>query len=87
MQAYCLGMISLLGCEIGRGHPFYMDGLRGALKSAGRDDLIDRDSDVFREARGLSRLAWEGVRHSYRLAGHGGVVSADSPYKRVINVR
>ena len=65
----------MLGSEIGRGHPFYMDGLRQALRSAGRADLIARDTDVFREARGISQLAWAGVRHSYRWAGHGGVVS------------
>lgn len=69
-------MVSLLGSEIGRGHPFYMDGLRAALRRAGRADLIARDTDVFRVSRGTSRLAWRAARAAYTWAGRGGLASA-----------
>jgi hypothetical protein len=68
-------MISLLGSEIGRGHPFYTDGLRAALHRAGRADLVARDTDVFRVSRGTSRLAWRAARAAYTWAGRGGIVS------------
>ena len=69
-------VISFLGSEIGRGHPFYLDGLLRALDEAGRSDLIARHGDVFRVSRGLSLLAWQSVRASYRIAGRGGAVEA-----------
>ncbi|MBZ0268985.1 hypothetical protein K8I85_12575, partial [bacterium] len=69
-------MISLLGSEIGRGHPFYMDGLRAALHRAGRADLVERDTDVFRVSRGASLLAWRAAHAAYSWAGRGGAVSA-----------
>lgn len=69
-------MVSLLGSEIGRGHPFYMDGLRAALRRAGRAELVARDTDVFRVSRGTSRLAWRAARAAYAWAGRGGLASA-----------
>jgi hypothetical protein len=68
-------MISFLGSEVGRGHPFYLDGVRRALRSAGRADLIREETDVFRVSHGTSRLAWQGVRAAYGIAGRGGVAS------------
>lgn len=68
-------MISILGSEIGRGHPFYLDGFRRALHEAGAAHLIERESDVFRVSRGVSRAAWEAVRRSYQVAGAGGPIS------------
>lgn len=72
--------ISVLGSEIGRGHPFYTDGLLHALRE--RDPaLIARRADVFSVSRGLPLLAWRSVRASYRLAGRGGPIA--SLYHRV----
>lgn len=82
-------MISVLGSEIGRGHPFYLDGTLRALRRAGRDHWITRQSDVFRISRGVSRAAWDLVHTLYRVAGKGGPVAAlygrlrkDSDYNR-----
>ncbi len=66
-------MVSLLCSEIGRGHPFYLDGLERALRAAGRADLAARRASVFEVSRGSARLAWRGVRTTYRLAGRGGL--------------
>ncbi len=38
-------VITLLGSEIGRGHPFYLDGLRAALDRRGA--RVERDENVF----------------------------------------
>jgi hypothetical protein len=67
--------ISVLGSEIGRGHPFYTDGLVRALREED-PRLLTRRSDVFAVSRGMSRAAWNSVRASYRLAGKGGPVAA-----------
>ncbi|MCA9753181.1 MAG: hypothetical protein KC591_13385 [Gemmatimonadetes bacterium] len=69
-------MLHFLGSEIGRGHPFYLDGVRRALRASGRGDLIVRDTDVFAVSRGTAALAWRAVRQAYTWAGRGGVVSA-----------
>ncbi|MCA9705637.1 MAG: hypothetical protein KDK70_07310 [Myxococcales bacterium] len=68
--------MSLLCTEIGRGHPFYLEGLIAALRTAGRDDLTARRSNVFDASRGLARAAWRAVRATYLLAGRGGLVAA-----------
>jgi hypothetical protein len=68
-------MISFLGSEIGRGHPFYMDGLLLALR-AKRGNLVARTADVFAVSRGPSLLAWKAVRASYVAAGRGGPLAA-----------
>jgi len=67
--------ISVLGSEIGRGHPFYSDGLLRALREK-HPGLLARHSDVFAVSRGMARAAWNSVRASYRLAGKGGPVAA-----------
>ena len=69
-------MISILGSEIGRGHPFYLDGVERALRATGRGDLIARRGDVFSVSRGTSRLAWDAVRAAYTVGGRGGLTSA-----------
>lgn len=74
-------MISILGCEIGRGHPFYLDGLLAALEQQSQGALVARRSDVFGVSRGAARLAWQSVRASYRIAGRGAALEA--LYRRV----
>lgn len=68
-------MISFLGSEVGRGHPFYLDGLLHALRGQ-RESVIERVADVFGVSRGLSLLAWRSVRASYGIAGRGGPLAA-----------
>ena len=66
-----------------------MDGTLRALKRAGRDHWITRESDVFRVSRGGARAAWDLVHKLYRVAGRGGPISEfyarlrkDSDYNR-----
>jgi hypothetical protein len=68
--------VSVLGSEIGRGHPFYSDGLVRALRDAGAGHVLRRRADVFGVSRGLSRAAWRCVRGAYVNAGRGGVASS-----------
>jgi hypothetical protein len=73
--------LSILGSEIGRGHPFYTDGLVRALQDLGASGVIRRRTSVLEVSHGLSRVAWRLVRAAYRNAGRGGAVS--SLYHRV----
>ncbi|RME21746.1 MAG: hypothetical protein D6800_11740 [Candidatus Zixiibacteriota bacterium] len=59
--------------NIGRGHPFYLDGILQALNHAGAIRLVRRQADVFELSHGLARLAWRTVRRLYHLGGAGGV--------------
>lgn len=70
------GVISFLCSEVGRGHPFYLDGVVRALAALEREDLIARRSSVFEVSRGLSLAAWKSVLLSYRMAGWGGPAPA-----------
>ncbi|MEM9459673.1 MAG: hypothetical protein AAGF11_36180 [Myxococcota bacterium] len=73
--------VSFLCAEIGRGHPFYLDGLIYALREAGRAELIARRSDVFTLSRGRAHAAWQAVRALYHVAARGGLVAAT--YRRM----
>jgi len=57
----------VLSIGIGRGHPFYSDGLTSALAalSSPGDVLLE---DVFQVARGLELAGWKGLRFGYGLA-------------------
>jgi hypothetical protein len=68
-------MIALLTTDIGRGHPYYLDGVRQALQHLGHAEAIARSASVFELASGVSRLAWEAVRAAYVAAGRGGRVA------------
>ncbi len=72
-------LLSLLSSEIGRGHPFYLDGLHDAVMEAiatRRAEVELRRAGVFDVSHRLSRHAWEGVRAAYRVAGQGGLATA-----------
>jgi len=73
-------VISFLGSEVGRGHPFYLDGVLHALR-ARREDAVSRVADVFGVSRGVSLLAWKSVLAAYGIAGRGGALAA--AYHRV----
>jgi hypothetical protein len=64
--------INFLQVEIGRGHPFYLDGIISGIP-AGRLGVVQ---DVFEVARSSSRLVWRLVRAMYHLASSGGWVGA-----------
>jgi len=64
--------INFLQVEIGRGHPFYLDGIISGIP-AGRVGIVQ---DVFELAAGSSRLVWCLVRALYHLAASGGWAGA-----------
>ncbi|MBD3403020.1 hypothetical protein GF420_08995, partial [candidate division GN15 bacterium] len=65
--------LELLYTNIGRGHPFYLDGILEALIRSGQIRLIRRETDVFTVSRGLSRRAWQFARWLYRSGSSGGM--------------
>ena len=71
--------VSLLCSEVGRGHPFYLDGLARALAAEGRP--AERRAGAPDLSFGLARLAWRAVRGAYRIAGRSG--AAASLYARL----
>ncbi|PWB72018.1 hypothetical protein C3F09_07130 [candidate division GN15 bacterium] len=62
------GRITFLYLNIGRGHPFYLDGIIEAMVRRGEIGLVRQQQDVFEIARGLSAAAWRATRWLYRTA-------------------
>ena len=60
--------LTFLYVNIGRGHPFYLDGIIEALIRRGGIGLVRQQQDVFEIAHGMSALAWRGTRWLYRTA-------------------
>jgi hypothetical protein len=65
-------MIDFLHVAIGRGHPFYLDGIIASLQP----DEIGSVEDVFDVSRGLPLQAWKGIRTVYRLAAGSALAGA-----------
>ena len=65
-------MIRLLSIGIGRGHPFYMDGVAQALRSLGAEDRFVVQ-DVFEVSRFPALAGWRAMAWMYHRAGrtHG----------------
>ncbi|MEA1981880.1 MAG: hypothetical protein U9N54_13060 [candidate division Zixibacteria bacterium] len=57
--------IDFLYTNIGRGHPFYLDGINEALLRKGKISLIKSQSDVFELSSGISKLIWQLARWLY----------------------
>lgn len=73
--------IKLLYTDIGRGHPFYLDGIVEELNRNGGIESVHSKSTVFEHSTGSSLKAWQLVRSLYK---HGGKDSAISKiYKRL----
>ncbi|MFQ5499888.1 MAG: hypothetical protein ACE5FH_09465, partial [Candidatus Zixiibacteriota bacterium] len=66
--------LTFLYTNIGRGHPFYLDGVRDALNRSGRAGLVCRQHDVFELSRNLPQMAWKASRWLYRHGSSGGPV-------------
>lgn len=62
------GKLTFLYVNIGRGHPFYLDGIIEALIRQGGIGLVRQQQDVFEIANGMSALAWRATRWLYRTA-------------------
>ncbi len=66
--------IGFLYTEVGRGHPFYLDGIVGALDQLGASRLEPVVSSVFDHSRGLSAAGWRSARWLYRKGSSGGPI-------------
>ncbi|MBT3194332.1 MAG: hypothetical protein HN341_17440 [Verrucomicrobia bacterium] len=69
--------VDLLYTNIGRGHPFYLDGIARSLPPASRGEI----SDVFSLTTGLANWIWHAGRAAYRLGSSAG--GRDSLYTRL----
>ena len=65
--------LSFLYTDIGRGHPFYLDGIIEAIARQGGGPTFEKRT-VFELSRGLSGMAWRGVRQAYLKGSSGGVL-------------
>lgn len=60
---------------MGRGHPFYLDGILEALIRRGAISLVRRQTDVFEEVTGLASVGWKAARFLYRTGSSSRAVS------------
>lgn len=74
--------ISFLYTNIGRGHPFYLDGVAEELDRQGPACLHKTTYDVFQVSSGWSRMAWKAVRWLYRKGSSGGGIGRLYRYLR-----
>ncbi|MEW6051587.1 MAG: hypothetical protein AB1644_11090 [Candidatus Zixiibacteriota bacterium] len=58
--------LQFLYVNLGRGHPFYQDGILEALIHRGHIGLVRKELDAIALSRGLSRFAWKGAGWLYR---------------------
>ena len=74
--------VNFLYTNIGRGHPFYLDGIIESLVRRGDIGLVRGERDVFDLSRGLSLAGWRLARWLYRRGSSGGVVGHLYSYLR-----
>ncbi len=78
-------LIRFLYTNIGRGHPFYLDGIIEALVRRGSIGIVRGEKDVFEVSTGLSNLAWRVARAVYRGGASGGLLG--TAYNRLRSAR
>ena len=66
--------LTFLYTNIGRGHPFYLDGIIEEMVKSGSIGKVKNQTDVFETSSGLSKLAWIAVRFLYRKGSQDGLV-------------
>ncbi len=66
--------VTFLYTNIGRGHPFYLDGIIDALVRAGEIRLVRGETDVFEVSSFVPRLGWTLARWLYRRGASGRIV-------------
>lgn len=67
--------LTFLYVNIGRGHPFYLDGINDALIRQGKVGVVRSTEDALEVSRGLSGQAWKLVHWLYRHGASPGPVS------------
>lgn len=71
---YMARRIQFAYVNLGRGHPFYQDGILEALVRKGKIGLVRTEFDVVASSHGLGRLAWKGADWLYRLGASSSLV-------------
>lgn len=74
--------LHLLYTEIGRGHPFYLDGIIESLNRNGGISIVRTTSSVFEESSGLSYQLWKLVRYLYKAGAQNNAVGKLYGYLR-----
>jgi len=68
--------LNVLYTDIGRGHPFYLDGLVSCLRAGYAGSIELEITSVMSVSGGLSLKLWRTVRSLYRAGSQGGLKSA-----------
>ncbi len=66
--------LNIIYTNIGRGHPFYLDGIVSALSSTYSNRIELNITDVFKISSGLSRNLWKVAATLYRMGSQGGII-------------
>ncbi len=64
--------INFLNLPIGRGHPFYLEGIVEACNRSGKINLVRSVEDLFRLSPPHSRVAWRGIQWLYQIGSSPG---------------
>jgi hypothetical protein len=68
--------IDFLYTDIGRGHPYYLDGVIDALIRRGGIKVMRGEANVFEIATGLSRLSWQAAEWLYKKGSSDSILGA-----------
>ena len=68
--------LKFLYTDIGRGHPFYLDGIIEEMNRSGQIKLAHSKSNVFEESKGFNLLLWKLVRFLYKQGGKDNLISS-----------
>nr|MBN2277046.1 hypothetical protein [candidate division Zixibacteria bacterium] len=89
-------ILNIIYTNIGRGHPFYLDGVVDCLKSKCSDKIELKINDVFRLSKGIPHISWRFIRWLYRAGSQGGLLGygyhrlrqnrADKDYSRAAGI-
>ncbi len=66
--------LNILYTNIGRGHPFYLDGVIEALIRIKSIGLVRNETDVFELSHGKAALSWKLVKWMYRHGSSQGMI-------------
>ncbi len=67
--------LNVLGLDIGRGHPFYLDGTVRNLETYHSNELVIISAEALQMSEGLPKILWKNVARMYRIGSRGGIFS------------
>jgi len=67
-------VLNIIYTNIGRGHPFYLDGIVRRLEASYADRIEINIENVFGLSTGMARYAWKLIRYLYHAGSQGGAV-------------